>query len=79
MKTVSLKLPDELHAKLTLLSRRRSMGKSEVVRAALEAYFAENQSGGQSSCADLAGDLIGCLSGPNDLASNPRHLQGYGQ
>lgn len=29
---------------------------------------------------DLAGDLVGCFSGgPADLASNPRHLDGFGQ
>jgi hypothetical protein len=33
-----------------------------------------------SSALDLAGDLVGCFSGgPADLASNPRHLDGFGQ
>lgn len=32
------------------------------------------------SALDLAGDLVGCFSGgPADLASNPRHLDGFGQ
>jgi Ribbon-helix-helix protein, copG family len=79
MKTISLKLPDALHAKLAQLSRHRSTGKSEVVRAALEAYFAAKQNGAELSCADLAGDLIGAVAGPKDLATDPKHLAGYGQ
>ena len=79
MKTISLKLPDDLHARLAQMSRRRSVGKSEVVRAALEAYFAGTAAAAGPSCADLAGDLVGSLSGPKDLASNPKHLRGYGR
>ena len=78
MKQVSLKLPDELHAMLTSLSQQRGAAKSDVVRAALESYFA-GANGAGISCADLAGDLIGSLEGPADLATNPKHLRGYGQ
>lgn len=31
------------------------------------------------SVLDLAGDLVGCVDGPPDLATNPKHLDGYGQ
>jgi Arc/MetJ-type ribon-helix-helix transcriptional regulator len=79
MKTVSLKLPDELHAKLTELSRKRSKAKSEVIRAALEAYFASGANAAEPSCADLARDLIGSVEGPADLATHPKHLRGYGR
>lgn len=79
MKTLSLKLPDDLHSRLVHLSQERGTAKSEVVRAALEAYFAGKQSGGEVSCTDLAGDLIGSVEGPADLASSPKHLRGYGQ
>jgi hypothetical protein len=79
MKTVSLKLPDDLHAKLAQMSRKRSAAKSEVIRAALEAYFASAGCSGEPSCADLASDLIGTVAGPKDLASHPKHLRGYGR
>jgi Arc/MetJ-type ribon-helix-helix transcriptional regulator len=79
MKSVSLKLPDDLHAKLAQVSRKRSAGKSEVIRAALEAYFASAQHGAEPSCADLASDLIGAVAGPKDLATHPKHLRGYGR
>jgi len=28
---------------------------------------------------ELAGDLVGCLEGPPDLASNPEHMRGFGK
>lgn len=78
MKHVSLKIRDELHAKLVRLSAERGAAKSDVIRDALESYFA-GANGVKVSCADLAGDLIGSLEGPVDLATNPKHLRGYGQ
>ena len=79
MKTLSLKLSDELNARLARVSRDRGAAKSEVVREALEAYFAGAQNGSGVSCADLAGDLIGSVDGPADLAANPKHLRDYGR
>jgi hypothetical protein len=29
--------------------------------------------------AELAGDLIGCMEGPGDLLTNPKHMAGYGK
>jgi hypothetical protein len=78
MKTISLKLPAELHTRLTQVSRKRNVAKSAVVRAALEAYFSQSRAG-EPSCLDLAGDLVGSLEGPVDLATHPRHLKGYGR
>ena len=79
MKKVSLKLPDELHAKLAQLSKQRGSAKSDVIRDALEAYFAGAKNGSRISCADLAGDLVGSVVGPADLATNPKHMRGYGR
>ncbi|RIK75530.1 MAG: hypothetical protein DCC67_15220 [Planctomycetota bacterium] len=78
MKSVSLKLPDHLHAKLEEACQRRRAAKSDVMRDALEAYL-EQPKGAGISCAELAGDLVGSLAGPADLATNPVHLRGYGQ
>ncbi len=77
-KTISLKLPADLHAKLAQMSQRRKVPKSQVVRAALKAYFAHTR-GAEPSCTQLAGDLVGSVDGPTDLASNPKHLRGYGR
>lgn len=79
MKTISLKLPDDVHAKLASLSKQRGQAKSEIVRDALDAYLSERKKATAVSCTDLAGELVGSVSGPIDLATNPKHLQGYGR
>jgi hypothetical protein len=79
MKSISLKLPDDLYAKLVRLSKHRSAAKSDLIRDALEAYFAGVTYGSRLSCAELAGDLVGSLAGPSDLATNPKHLREYGR
>jgi hypothetical protein len=84
MNTLTLKLPASLDAALGAASQKAQITKSELVRRAVLAYLApggaiEGLSATPSALA-LAGDLVGCLSGgPKDLASNPRHLDGFGQ
>jgi hypothetical protein len=76
MKTISLKLPDELCKKLERAARKRSQSKSEVVRAALTQFLERDQ---PISVLDLAGDLVGCIEGPVDLSTNPKYMEGYGR
>jgi predicted transcriptional regulator len=78
MKTLSLKLPDELDARISAIARRRQSNKSEVVRDALNAYIAKETMPQQGSALDLAGDLVGSLAGPDDLSHQDEHLRGYG-
>ena len=79
MKTLSLKLPDELDAKLTRTAQQHFTTKSELIRQALRAYLNDIQQIQPASVLDLAGDLIGSLEGPADLSHNKNHLQGYGE
>ena len=79
MKNVSLKLSDELNTKLEQVSKQRGARKSDVIREALESYFADSKNGAGVSCLDLAGDLVGCLDGPADLATNPKYMRGFGR
>jgi hypothetical protein len=79
MKSVSLKLSDELNTKLEQVSKQRGARKSDVIREALESYFSDGKNGAGVSCLDLAGDLVGCLDGPADLATNPKHMRGFGR
>ena len=79
MKNVSLKLPDELHARLTQVSKQRGAAKSDIIRTALEAYLANGKNGRQLSIAELAADLCGSIEGPPDLATNPKHMRGFGK
>jgi Arc/MetJ-type ribon-helix-helix transcriptional regulator len=75
-----VKVPEALDRKITAAVKRRGVQKSSVVREALERYLDETHEARKGSFLDLAGDLIGCVKdAPPDLASNPKHLEGYGR
>ena len=80
MTTISLKLPDRLLELLEDESRARRTTKSSLVRDCLEKTLAGRPTGGKASCYDLAHDLAGSVKGlPRDLATNPKHLEGFGR
>ena len=78
MKTVSLKLPEALETKLTVIARRRGVSKSAVVREALEHLPPTDEPSGDSLLA-RAEDLAGSIQGPSDLSHGDRHLRDYGR
>jgi hypothetical protein len=75
MRAISLKVPESLDRRLTELAARRNTTRSALLREALEAFAAEPS----RSVTSLAGDLVGSLSGPRDLATAPRHMADYGR
>lgn len=75
MRTVSFKLPSDLDDALDVLARSRGASRSSVVREALEALA----KGKRRSVTALASDLVGSLEGPADLATNKKHMSGYGK
>jgi hypothetical protein len=77
MKTMSIKLHEELDARLTAAARRRGERRSAIVREALTAYLDATGDATGPSCLDLVADLAGCIKGPRDLSSNPKYLRGY--
>ena len=79
MKTLSLKLPQALDAKLAVAARRRGESKSATARQAIEAFIEGGGRSTQASCLDLAGDLAGCVEGPRDLSFSRKHMRGYGK
>jgi Arc/MetJ-type ribon-helix-helix transcriptional regulator len=79
MKTISLKLPESLDAKLSRVAKQRDQSKSEVVREALEQMLNGSRAAKPLSALDLAGDLAGCLEGPGDLSTNSKYMEGYGR
>ena len=80
MSTISLKLPDRLLELLEKESRTRRTTKSSLVREALEKSLSPRSPGSEATCYDLARDLAGSVKGlPRDLATNPRHMEGFGQ
>ena len=79
MRTITLKLPDALAARVSATVRKRGVSTSALVREALEERLVNETRARTGSCLDLAGDLAGVLTGPADLSSNPRRLKGYGR
>jgi predicted transcriptional regulator len=79
VKTLTVKVPEVLDARLSALARRKSLKRSVIVRRALSQYLSTNDRGSADSCLDLARDLAGCVSGPRDLSVGRRHLKGYGR
>lgn len=80
MRTISLKLPEALLARLEKESRARRMNKSALVRAALERELSAPKRNQKPSCYDLARDLAGSIKGlPKDIATNPKYLEGFGE
>jgi predicted DNA-binding protein len=78
MRTISVKLPDELHSQLAREAKARRVTKSWLVRESLEKDLHEQPSAGAVSCYDLARDLAGTLKGlPKDLAGNPKYMDGF--
>lgn len=79
MKTLSVKLPNGLDAKLTAAARRRKTTKSALVRKALEDVLRESGKANAGSALDLIHDLSGCVTGPADLSVNKTHLKTFGR
>lgn len=80
MITISLKLPDRLLELLEKESRTRRTTKSSLVREALEKSLSPRSRGSEATCYDLARDLAGSVKGlPRDLATNPKHMDGFGR
>ena len=77
MKTLTVRLPDELAAQIEAESRARRMSKSDIVRARL-ASSKPRQAGPLDDIADLIGSVDGL---PADLSANhKRYLRaGYGR
>lgn len=75
MRTVSFKLPEDLDDALNDLARTRRSSRSALVREALESLA----KGKRRSVTALAGTLVGSVEGPSDLATNRKHMSGYGK
>jgi hypothetical protein len=76
MTTLICSIPKKLDARLKRLARQAKVPKDKFVRNALERAA-------RRPCADgaaftLVSDLCGSLSGPSDLATHPKYLEGLG-
>jgi hypothetical protein len=76
MKTLTMKVPDELLGWLEQEDRRAGKPKSALVREILH----QHQRRRHQSALDLVADLCGCVRGGlGDLSRNKKHLQGFGR
>ena len=80
MRTISLKLPDDLLAQLEVESRARRVTKSSLIRESLTRVPYEQASARKASCYDVAADLAGTVKGlPEDLADDPKYMADFGK
>jgi hypothetical protein len=74
--TLICSIPEKLDARLDRLARQAKVPKGKFVRNALEKAVGKPRANG--SAFKLVGGLCGSLSGPSDLATNPKYLEGLG-
>lgn len=79
METLTIRLGPALGQQLHEASIHEHLSKSELVRRAITAYL-ECTNAPFVSALERSGDLVGCFTGgPKDLASNPKHMKGFGR
>jgi len=75
MRTISLKLPDDLLAQLDSEANARRVTKSWLLRESLEKALRRPKQASGFSCYDQARDLAGTIKGlPKDLADDPKYM-----
>jgi Arc/MetJ-type ribon-helix-helix transcriptional regulator len=81
MKSLTVRLPEDLVAEIDAESRGRNISKSDVVRERLK--LAPSPGGRQAKTLDSIGDLIGSVDGlPSDLSGRKKQYlraKGYGR
>ena len=79
MKTLTVKVSDDLNLKLAAAAAKRGESKSNLIRTAIESILEINEAIAPNSCLDMAKDLVGSVEGSSDLSYNKKHLKGYGK
>lgn len=77
MTMLTCKISDELDARLDEMARQTKTPKAKVVRKVLEQAVQKRSRNGTAFA--LVKDLCGSLSGPSDLATNPKYLEHLGE
>ncbi len=79
MTTITCKLPDGLAGQLDAVAREERRSKSAILREALEHRLQRSRKPAVSAF-DLVKQLCGSIDeAPADLATNPEHLDGFGE
>jgi len=79
MRTISLRLPDDLVSEIETEARQRRVSKSKLMREGIEEVLRKLPLEG-ASCYDLVRDLVGSVKGlPKDIATNPKYMKDFGK
>ena len=79
MKTLTVKVPDELFAEIASAAQLRKIPKSEIVRERLLEKPASPRASKTSLWSRMEDLVISADALPKDLSSNKAHLRGYGK
>jgi len=79
MKTLTIKVPDELFAEIAKAAEIRRVPKSEIARERLEGNRKAGGASGQTLWERMEDLVISDDSLPKDLSANKAHLKGYGK
>jgi predicted transcriptional regulator len=81
MKTITVKVSEELAARLEKRAKRLGISKSALVRESVQNTLQnEGAEADQASAYELMKDGCGCVdSGIGDLSTNPKHMEGFGR
>ncbi len=79
MTTMTIKMPERMSARLRQQASELDMNCSEFIRQAVENLLNAGPRQTEGTCLSLASDLVGCLDGAHDLATNPDHMKGFGR
>jgi hypothetical protein len=78
MTSLSLKMPESVADRLAADARARQKPKSALVREFIERGLSGGTAKGPSFHA-LAKDKAARFRGPRDMATNPKHMEGFGR
>lgn len=80
MTTITCKVSEKLAAELDAVARTERRSKSALLREALEERLKAKRRRAPVTAYDLVKHLCGSLKGgPSDLATNPKHMKGFGE
>jgi hypothetical protein len=80
MKTISLKLSQELEREIRHAAERQGIRLSEWIRGAMEERLKKEPRKKRLTAADTFGKYLGIAEdGPRDLSTNPKHMEGFGK
>lgn len=81
MKTLSIKVPEELAVRIEKRAKSLGISKSALIRQSIEEEIRHHATVEEAPSAyDLMRQDIGCIdSGEGDLSTNPKHFKEFGK